>query len=369
MSLLSARQSRNLARLIPFALIWLFTGWVFLLVEAAPTGNQNLNPDEAITLTLPVFIFASIAVAVVGLIIGAVELFLFEKRFTQYSLVAKIVYKLLIYLILLLVIILISYPIAASLELEVPITDPSVWNKLRQYHVSIIFASTMVQLAFSLLLSLLYAAISENLGHNVLIHIFTGRYHQPIVENRIFMFIDMKSSTTIAEALGHLKYFELLKEYYTSMSDAIVDHRGEVYQYIGDEVVISWKSETGISNTNCLRCFFDIKRHMETRRKVFEERFGVFPQFKAGVHIGEVTTGEVAALKKEIVFTGDVLNTTARVQGLCNKFNAELIITGELKDCLGNLTGLQLEPLGTIELAGKSESKTLFSVNSTAETY
>ncbi len=360
---ISPRLSRNLTRLIPFALIWLLTGWVFLLVEAAPTRNQNLNPDEAITLTLPVFIFASIAVAVVGLIIGAVELFLLGKRFTGYSLMSKIVYKLLIYLILLLVIILISYPIAASIELGVPLTDASVWNKLGQYLVSIIFLSTVVQLAFSLLLSLIYAAISENLGHNVLLNFFTGRYHQPIVEKRIFIFVDMKSSTTIAEKLGHLKYFELLKQYYGAMSDAIVDHRGEVYQYIGDEVVISWTYESGLRRANCIRCFFAIKRSMESRRHDFLQRFGVYPDFKAGLHFGEVTTGEVGALKKEIVFTGDVLNTTARIQGLCKEYNSDLIITGELKDQLEDLADLQMKPLGTINLAGKSEQKELFAVD------
>lgn len=76
------------------------------------------------------------------------------------------------------------------------------------------------------------------------------------------MFLDMKSSTTIAETLGHITYFKLLDTYYNIMSDPIINSFGDVYQNIGDEIVISWKLGKGISQASCIKCFFDIRDHL-----------------------------------------------------------------------------------------------------------
>lgn len=89
----TAKIKRNFIRVLPFGLIWLLTGWVFLLTETLITGNQNLSPGSAVTLNLPVFIFASLSVAVVGLLIGVVELVVLEKKFKRYSFATKVVAK------------------------------------------------------------------------------------------------------------------------------------------------------------------------------------------------------------------------------------------------------------------------------------
>jgi adenylate cyclase len=43
-----------------------------------------------------------------------------------------------------------------------------------------------------------------------------------------------------------------------------------------------------------------------------------------------VTTGEIGTIKKDIVYSGDVLNTTARIVALCNFYKEELLISGLL---------------------------------------
>lgn len=351
--MLSPKQKRNISRIIPFGIIWLVTGWVFLIAETVATGNQNLNPDTAITLTLPVFIFASLAVALVGLLVGLVELVILEKRFRNFSFGRKVGYKFLIYLTLMITLQTIFFPIASAIEHNISLLNPQVWHKTGQYFQSIVFINTMIQLSFHLILSLLYAAISENLGHQVMLNFFSGKYHKPRVEKRIFMFLDMKNSTTIAEKVGHIKYFEFLQQYYDSMTDPIINHLGEVYQYIGDEVVVSWKENLGLNRNNCIKCFMGIKESMKALLSEFEEQYGIETGFKAGMHLGEVTTGEIGALKKEIVFSGDVLNTTARIQALCNEKKQSLIISEELKKQLPE--EIQTKHLGEISLKGRQQ--------------
>jgi len=175
------------------------------------------------------------------------------------------------------------------------------------------------------------------------------------------MFLDMKSSTTIAETLGHIKYFKLLDTYYNIMSDSIINSFGEVYQYIGDEIVISWKPDKGADQANCIRCFFDIRDRLNEQNEALLHEYGFEIGFKAGIHFGEVTIGEIGALKKEIVFTGDVLNTTARIQSLCKELQSDLLISGAIKALLPH-THYQYSSKGEIELKGRHKKEELFSV-------
>ena len=211
------------------------------------------------------------------------------------------------------------------------------------------------------MVSLIYSAISENLGHHLFLNFLFGKYHQPKIEKRFFMFLDMKSSTTIAEALGHVKYFKLLGTYYNFMSDPIINSSGEVDQYIGDEIVISWKPDKGINQASCIKCFFDIRDHLNEHKEVLFQEYGFEIGFKAGIHFGEVTIGEIGALKKEIVFTGDVLNTTARIQSLCNELKSDLLVSGAVKELLPH-SNYQYSSKGEIELKGRNKKEELFSV-------
>ena len=351
---ISPKLKRNLMRIVPFGVIWIFTGWLFLISEALLAWDQNLNPSTDITLTLPVFAFSTAAIAALGLIVGVIETQILQKRFIGYRFLRKITIKFLIYMTLMLSAICITYPIAAVIETGSGFIDLEIWNRTGRFLLSPLFFNALVQLAFSLFICLLYSAVSENLGHSVLLNFFTGKYHKPVVERRIFMFLDMKGSTAIAEKLGHVKYFKLLEEYYNLMSDPIINHFGEVYQYIGDEVVVTWMARQGFKNNNCINCFFEIKQNLQLKQDHFMDRFGVIPDFKAGMHIGEATVGEIGALKKEIVFVGDVLNTAARIQGMCNEYNTDLIISEKLMSGLQNINMITTEPMGDIQLKGKT---------------
>ncbi|MEM1135499.1 MAG: adenylate/guanylate cyclase domain-containing protein [Bacteroidota bacterium] len=359
---LSPKARRNIARIIPFGVIWYVSSLVFLIVEYAAAGGLNKLPSTAIQIDFEIFFFMSLAVSAVGLIIGIIELVYLNNVFVKKSFTKKILYKTFLYTLLLFVITAGTFPIAASMELNTSLLDKRVWHKLSEFLTSITHLSTAVQLAIALGVSLFYSEISENIGHRVLINFFTGKYHTPKEENRIFMFADMKSSTSIAEKIGHVKYFELLKEYYFDLSDAIVKYSGEVYQYVGDEIVVSWEFKAGIRDNNCIKCFFAMKKDLKKRTDWYMKSFGVLPEFKAGYHFGKVTTGEIGALKKEIIFTGDVLNATARIQGLCNHYQVDLLVSNDLKKNLELATEFKVNLLGENELRGKTEKIKLCTV-------
>lgn len=352
----------NIQRLIPFAIIWVLSGWIFLIVELAASGSQSHLPATAIRMDASIFVLSSVALAGVGLLTGFIELKYLSHIFIYKKFALRFLYKFLIYSCLFLVVVLITFPIAASFELDTHVLDQRVWEKYFDYFSSITHLSTAIQLTTALVISLFYAEISEFMGQGVLLNFYTGKYHTPQEEERIFMFVDMKASTTIAEQLGHLDYFQLLREYYYCFTDAIIENGGEIYQYVGDEIILSWKvPPTGVDR-RCIDCFFAMKESLQKKAPWFKNKFGVIPTFKAGIHLGKVTAGEIGAIKKEILFSGDVLNATARLQGLCNDFGVELIASSKLVKQLDLSDSYLARDLGESALRGKEKAMNLFTI-------
>ena len=331
--MLTPKSKRNVSRIIPFALIWLLFSLVYSLLERGQLGHLNFYPSTGNPYNFGRSIFVTAITAfTIGLLIGTIEVLYLSKLFQQRSFIGKIVYKTAIYLAIIISFLWLNTLIYMAVELETSIFNKQVWNNVLSFFLSMAFWSVTVYAAAIIGVSLFYMEVSENLGLGILNNFLTGKYHKPKEEARIFMFLDMKSSTTIAENIGHVKYFEMLREYYSDMSDSIVEHSGEIYQYVGDEIVVSWKLKSGLKKNNCIECFFAIKTAIKKQIKKYHERFGVLPEFKAGFHMGKVTTGEIGALKKDIIFTGDVLNTTARIQGLCNTYNVDILISNQLME-------------------------------------
>lgn len=356
------KTKRNIQRVAPFGIIWLLSGWVFVIVELAASGNFNELPTTAIKMDAQIFFWSSIAITSVGLLTGFIELKYLHHALRYKSFAVRFFYKLLTYSFLFFLIVLLTFPIAASLELDTSILDGKVWEKYFDYFISITHLSTGLQLATSLVLSLFYSEISEFIGQSALISFFTGKYHNPVEEERIFMFLDMKSSTAIAEKLGHLAYFSLLREYYNCFTNPIVEYEGAIYQYVGDEIILSWEFHGDERDNRSIDCFFAMKERLQERAAWFSDKFGLTPTFKAGIHYGKVTTGEVGTIKKEILFSGDVLNVTARMQGLCNHYNTDLIVSAELLKQLKQPTDYDAQFLGVAELRGKQEKQELYMV-------
>jgi adenylate cyclase len=211
---------------------------------------------------------------------------------------------------------------------------------------------------FFMLMSSLYLfveMISEKFGRGVMMKMMLGSYRNPKEENRIFMFLDLKSSTTIAEKLGHFEYSKFIQQCFYDLNEVAFKYVGEIYQYVGDEVVISWPYERGIMDNNCVKCFSEFQLKIESRKDFYTQNFGVLPEFKAGIHGGKLIVTEVGIMKKEIAYHGDVINTAARIQEQCNTHKAKLLISEILINALDK-TVLDLKPLGLINLKGKQDS-------------
>jgi len=360
--MLSPKTKRNIFRIIPFAALWVIFSTVYLLLERGLLGNSTYYPSTGNSYNFHRNIFAiPVSALITGLFIGTLEIRYFGRWFIHKSFSKKLLLKSIIYLVVILLFLILTL-IATTDNFLTAIFRKEFWLNVWAFFTTYSLFSVVVYIAVIVIVIQFYSEVSESIGLAVLNNFFTGKYHKPVVEERIYMFLDMKSSTSIAEHLGHVKYFEMLKKYYADISDPIIEYSGEIYQYVGDEIVVSWKLRNGLHNNNCLQCFFAMKAALKEQEEKYNEEFGLLPEFKAGFHFGKVTTGEIGVIKKEIIFTGDVLNTTARIQGLCNIHKVDILLSGDLVRRLDVNAQFHLKTLGESELRGRGEKIELFTI-------
>jgi class 3 adenylate cyclase len=195
--------------------------------------------------------------------------------------------------------------------------------------------------------------MNRHIGPNVLGYFAAGVYHRPITEERIFLFVDLEGSTQLAERLGSARYFELLRRFVDHLTDPVLESQGQIYQYAGDEVVITWPLASGVRAANCVRCFFDMRAAVERDAEAYRRDFDTVPRFRGGLHGGRVTAGELGDLRLEIVFVGDILNTAARLEEHAKRAGLDLVTSGALLERLTLPAGVEATRCGDLVLRGK----------------
>lgn len=188
-----------------------------------------------------------------------------------------------------------------------------------------------------------------------------GMMNKPMEEERIFMFIDMKSSTTIAEKLEHKKFSHLVQDVFNDM--AVVDnYYGEIYQYLGDGAIISWNIKKGLKDNNFLKAFFAFTYVIQKRHRYYARKYGINPGFKAGVHAGKVMVLQVGQIRRDISYNGDTINTAARIESMCNEFHQNLLISGELYKLIQDKNSYNFKVAGDLKLKGKRKSTEIYQI-------
>ena len=146
------------------------------------------------------------------------------------------------------------------------------------------------------------------------------------------------------------------------MNGPILRSGGDIHRYVGDEVIVTWTRSKGLKGAACLRCYFEMIAVLQSHEAEYRQEFGVVPRFWAGLHLGDVVTGEIGESKQEIVFLGDAMNTAARIEQACRTYPEPLLISGALLAALRVPDDLVTHRLGDVSLPGVTEEVQLYVV-------
>lgn len=344
--------------LIASIVFWALAFGVFIMIRYFAIGSEEgvaSLPQNQVPITewLHFGIYLGLAV---GIVYGTIE-FLFNRLLSKYlALGISLLLRAFIYLVFLIYsLTFATHYLESAMDLNIP-NEPGWWHDSPTFWL-IVGYFMLCSIFFTLI-----RVLNEKFGNGKLLYMLVGKYRHPVEEDKIFMFLDLKSSTTIAEKLGHRKYSKLIQDCFYDLNRILGKYSAEVYQYVGDEAVISWDFKRGLKNRRCVNLYFDYDRLLNRRARYYQKRYGLIPVFKAGVHGGTLIVTEVGSVKKELAYHGDVINTTARIQDECNKYGESLLISEELLNKMYLKPFYKTEKIGEIPLKGKQELTNIYSI-------
>ena len=198
-------------------------------------------------------------------------------------------------------------------------------------------------------------AIANIIGDRALLNFVTGRYHSPVTENRFVLFVDIAGSTGLAESLGGLAIHRLLDRTFRLLTRSVEEYRGEVLNYVGDEVIVTWPEREGAIDGRPLRCFVAMRDQLTGAADQLKREFGVAPRIRGSLHFGPVIIGEIGDVKRAIVFNGDVMNTAARLEELSRKVDGGFLASRAAMEQFAAKPPFAVRDLGRVAIRGRAD--------------
>ena len=299
-----------------------------------------------------------------GLTNGFLEVFIFKQRFRRMNFGYTVILKTFLFVAAFIATVVLFIFIKNNMLASLGIFERARENEIAGFFSSPVFYKHGIYAVLFIFGINFFLPVDKKMGKNVLLNLFFGRFHRPRKQERIIMFVDLTSSTAIAERIGDHKYSAFLKDFFYDLDEIISNTKGAVYQYVGDEAVVVWDVKDGTENSNCIRCYSEAQKSIYEKKDKYIKLYGVYPQFKAGIHLGEVIVTEVGGLKSEIAYHGDTMNTASRLCTAAKDHNNGLLISAELLSFLQNIDeSYQVESIGLVKFRGKQHDIAAFSVN------
>jgi len=351
---MTERQKLKLTKLGIIIIAWLFIGFLVTCYDYSVLRSglsAGLSADFDFGNNLLFNLLAAFLGAVMG---GSFLVYYVNEKYRDKPYGFTVLAVVISFIVVVSIITVILAIVAAQVQTGKSLTEPETINAFKAFLSNRLHVKNIIVWSPVVALTQIMLQFNTKFGEGNIWNMIRGKYQTPREEERIFMFVDLNSSTAIAEKLGDEKYHQLLKEFFADITNPIMDNKGEIYQYVGDEVVIAWLYSNGIQYNRCIECFFDMKKEIRKHSAKYLARYGLVPSFKAGIHCGKIVAGEVGIIKRDITYSGDVLNTTSRIQGKCKEFDTEIIASDDVLDLL-QLTGYTTRFLGAIKLRGKEK--------------
>lgn len=218
-----------------------------------------------------------------------------------------------------------------------------------------VFWISIIYSVVFLILANLVLGVANIIGPRAFLNFVTGRYHSPVEENRFVLFVDIAGSTGLAERLGGIAIHRLLDRTFRLLTLAVVDYHGEVLNYVGDEVIVTWPERSGAVDCRPLRCFMAMRDELSFASSQLEREFGAVPRIRGSLHFGAVIVGEIGDIKRAIVFNGDVMNTAARLEELSRGVEGGFLGSRAAMEQFRSTLPVKVRNLGRLQIRGRTD--------------
>ena len=170
------------------------------------------------------------------------------------------------------------------------------------------------------------------------------------------LFSDIRSFTTISEALtaGELK--TLLNDFFTPITEIIFKHNGTIDKYVGDMVMAFWGAPLDDEHhrANAVKAAIEMLEKVEEMKPEFDERGYPEVNIGVGVNTGFMNVGDMGSTyRRSYTVLGDAVNLGSRLEGLTKFYGIRLLIGEETAK---QLDGYLIRLIDKVKVKGKHEA-------------
>lgn len=140
------------------------------------------------------------------------------------------------------------------------------------------------------------------------------------IKSLAIMFTDIKGSTALYERIGDAKAYNLVREHFRLLTDAVRERRGAVVKTLGDAIMAVF-----LSAEDSLACAFDIQSRFREQSERSGGNEGIV--VKLGIHLGPAI---VVNTKNTLDYFGTSVNIASRIQA--TSLGGDIVVSKALYD-------------------------------------
>ncbi len=266
--------------------------------------------------------------------VSAIEVFYFSGRSGRWLRAMHPLASLAIYITIIIAVVLIVMHV-----------NHALWGRLGALPEAYASFPVTLPIIFGLsLAAITVIRVTGFLGARNIAYLMFGKYHRPAMEKKVFLFLDIKGSTQLVERLGPIGARALIGKFFFDISAPIADNGGEVYRFTGDGLVATWDWNVALEGDAILNAIDGIREAVSKDEPKYLQRFGAVPQFRIGVHGGDIVVSEEGDVRRAIGFYGDTIHIAARMEQKAKELGVEIVISDAVASQLNRLEqgGLKL---------------------------
>jgi class 3 adenylate cyclase/tetratricopeptide (TPR) repeat protein len=216
-------------------------------------------------------------------------------------------------------------------------------------------------------------ALQRHLPEHLIDQILNGELTVPKPRNQelAVLFCDIRDYTQISEGMQPEEIFELINEWFSEATVAIQQHGGIIDKFIGDAVMALFgvPDEQPDAPARAVRAALEMREALAAMNRRQHALGGKVIRVGIGIHCGSAAVGFLGShLRQSFTVIGDVVNTASRLESSTKQFSGcDILISQQVEDVQNRFGVAQTSSLGVVELKGKQELVTVFSVETLRE--
>lgn len=186
------------------------------------------------------------------------------------------------------------------------------------------------------------------------------------------LFSDIRGYTSLSEVLSAEDVVSMLNEYFETMVESVLIHKGTLDKYIGDAIMAvfgtplalpdhAWLAVQTAIDMRCRLKEFNAKRVEKLKPKDQKEFDLVNIKIGIGVNSDSVISGNIGCTKRmEFTSIGDGVNLGSRLEGTSKVYGTDIIISETTyKNCADRIWTRELD---RIQVKGKNQPISIYEV-------